>query len=117
MSERINIFRDLRVYQEACTLDLEIFEVSKHFPREEQYSLIDQRRRTSRAVGANIADAWAKQRYPAHFFGELTDADGDARDVALAAPGDCIRVFVVCLAAKASATGRADARQDDCERR
>jgi four helix bundle protein len=77
MSERIESFRDLRVYQMAFSLQQEIFELTKRFPREEQYSLVDQFRRSSRAIGANIAEAWQKRRYPAHFVSKLTDADGE----------------------------------------
>ena len=51
MSERISTFRDLRVYQEASELDLAVFLVTKGFPREEQYSLTDQVRRSSRSIG------------------------------------------------------------------
>ena len=57
MSERINSFRDLRVYEEACGLDLAVFTESKGFPKEELYSLTDQVRRSSRSIGANIAEA------------------------------------------------------------
>ena len=74
MSERINSFKDLRVYQEACDLDYEIFAESRSFPKEEMYSLTDQVRRSSRSIGANISEAWAKRRYPAHFVSKLTDA-------------------------------------------
>ncbi len=80
MSERINSFRDLRVYHEACALDLAIFNASKAFPREEMFSLTDQVRRASRSIGANIAEAWAKRRYPAHFVSKLTDADGELQE-------------------------------------
>ncbi len=44
------------------------------------YSLTDQIRRSSRSVGANIAEAWAKRRYPAHFTSKLTDADGELQE-------------------------------------
>ena len=80
MSERINSFRDLRVYLEACDLDFAIFEVTKGFPKEELYSLTDQVRRSSRSIGANIAEAWAKRRYPAHFVSKLTDSDGELQE-------------------------------------
>lgn len=80
MSERINSFKDLRVYHEACDLDYEIFVESKKFPKEEMYSLIDQVRRSSRSIGANISEAWAKRRYPAHFVSKLTDADGELQE-------------------------------------
>jgi four helix bundle protein len=68
------------VYQEACALDYEVFVVTKNFPKEELYSLTDQVRRSSRAIGANIAEAWAKRRYPAHFVSKLTDSDGELQE-------------------------------------
>ena len=70
-------FRELVVYQKAQTLAREIFEVSKSFPREEMYSLTDQMRRSSRSVGAQIAEAWGKRRYENHFISKLTDADAE----------------------------------------
>ena len=80
MSDRINSFRDLNVYIEACALDLAVFHHSKSFPKEELYSLTDQVRRSSRAIGANLAEAWAKRRYPAHFVSKLTDSDGELQE-------------------------------------
>ena len=59
---------------------VEIFEVSKHFPKEEKYSLTDQIRRSSRSVSANISEAWSKRRYPKHFVYKLTDSDGEASE-------------------------------------
>ena len=77
MSERISSFRELRVYQAAFELQQQVFEVSKHFPVEEKYSLTDQARRAARSVGANIAEAWQKRHYPSHFTSKLTDADSE----------------------------------------
>ena len=77
MSEKIESFRDLRVYQLAFQLQQEIFDLTKRFPKEEQYSLTDQIRRASRSSGANISEAWQKRRYPAHFVSKLSDADGE----------------------------------------
>ncbi|MEN9632054.1 MAG: hypothetical protein RL077_458 [Verrucomicrobiota bacterium] len=54
--------------------------MTKAWPKEETYSLIDQIRRSSRSVGANIAEGWAKRRYPAHFLSKLTDADGELQE-------------------------------------
>ena len=70
-------FRDLVVYQKARRLAREIFQVSKTFPREEIYSLTSQIRKSSRSIGAQIAEAWAKRRYERHFISKLTDADGE----------------------------------------
>ena len=70
-------FRDLLVYQKARELQNEVFLISRPFPKEEKFSLSDQIRRSSRSIGANIAEAWAKRRYEAHFVSKLTDADGE----------------------------------------
>jgi four helix bundle protein len=78
--ERINSFRELQVYQLARELDEKVFEETKRWPRDEKFALIDQIRRSSRAVGANLAEAWAKRRYPAHFLSKLTDADGELQE-------------------------------------
>ena len=70
-------FRDLIVYQKARAVSKRVFETTKAFPREEMYSLTNQVRRSSRSVGAQIAEAWAKRRYEKHFTSKLTDADGE----------------------------------------
>ena len=73
-------FRDLVVYQKARSVAKAIFEITKAFPREEMYSLTDQMRRSSRSIGAQIAEAWAKRRYEKHFVSKLTDADGEQQE-------------------------------------
>lgn len=70
-------FRDLLVYERARELQREVFLVSRTFPNDERFSLTDQIRRSSRSIGANIAEAWGKRRYQAHFVSKLTDADGE----------------------------------------
>jgi four helix bundle protein len=70
-------FRDLIVYQKSYRLALEIFEITKTFPKEEKYSLIDQIRRSSRSVPTNIAESWAKRIYPKVFVNKLSDALGE----------------------------------------
>lgn len=72
--------RDLIVYQKARALAQEIFEMTKPFPKEEMYSLTDQIRRSSRSVGAQIAEAWAKRPYEKHFISKLTDSDGEQHE-------------------------------------
>ncbi|MDP1545309.1 MAG: four helix bundle protein [Anaerolineales bacterium] len=72
--------RDLIVYQKARTLAQEVFEMTKSFPKEETYSLTDQIRRSSRSVGAQIAEAWAKRPYEKHFISKLTDSDGEQHE-------------------------------------
>ena len=69
--------KDLRVYKQSYDLAMEIFEISKTWPKEERYSLTDQIRRSSRAVCANIREAWSKKRYQAHFVSKLTDVDAE----------------------------------------
>ncbi len=69
--------KDLKVYQKAYNLAMEIFDISKTWPREEKYSLTDQIRRSSRSVCSNLREAWAKRRYEAHFISKLTDSDGE----------------------------------------
>ena len=70
-------FRDLLVYQKASEVTESIFEISKNFPREELFALTDQIRRSSRAIGAQLAEAWGKRRYEKHFISKLTDADAE----------------------------------------
>ena len=73
-------FRELRVYKQAFEAATRIYELSKRWPKEERYSLIDQIRRSSRSVCANIAEAWRKRRYPAHFVSKLGDSDSEAAE-------------------------------------
>lgn len=70
-------FRDLIVYQKARSLAAEIFQVSRSFPEEELFSLVSQIRRSSRSIGAQIAESWGKRRYERHFVSKLTDADSE----------------------------------------
>ncbi|MDX6306328.1 MAG: hypothetical protein QOI77_3297 [Blastocatellia bacterium] len=70
-------FRDLKVYQLAYRLAMEIFHESKSFPPEEKYSLTDQIRRSSRSVAANIAEGYRKKRYVKMFVSKMADADAD----------------------------------------
>ena len=70
-------FKDLEVYQLAREVAREIFILTKNFPPEEKYSLIDQIRRSSRSIGAQIAESWGKRRYENHFMLKLTDADSE----------------------------------------
>lgn len=71
-------YRDLKVYQMAYQLALEIRELTKAFPKEEKYSLVDQIRRSSRSVAANLAEAWKKRRYEKAFISKLVDCAGEA---------------------------------------
>jgi four helix bundle protein len=68
-------FKDLTVYKKAFNLAMEIFEISKSFPKEETYSLTDQVRRSSRAISINLAEGYRKRQYIAHFVAKISDAD------------------------------------------
>ena len=72
--------RDLKVFQLAYRLAMEIFHLTKHFPKEEIYSLTDQIRRSSRSVPSNIAEGFRKRRYPNMLISKLTDCDGEAAE-------------------------------------
>lgn len=69
--------KELDVYKLAYEQAMDIFSLSKSFPKEEKYSLTDQVRRSSRSVCGNLREAWAKRRYIAHFVSKLTDCDGE----------------------------------------
>jgi four helix bundle protein len=73
-------FRDLKVYQSAFKLAMEIFNESKNFAKEERYSLTDQIRRSSRSVAANIAEGFRKRQYPNMFASKLADSDAEAAE-------------------------------------
>lgn len=73
----VKSFRDLEVYKLSREVSREIYFLSKDFPNEEKYSLTDQIRRSSRSVGAQIAESWGKRRYEMHFISKLTDADAE----------------------------------------
>jgi four helix bundle protein len=71
-------FRELRVYQSAFAAAMQIFNLSKEWPKEERYSLTDQIRRSSRSVCGNLAEGWRKRRYPASFVQRLSHSDAEA---------------------------------------
>lgn len=80
MADRIHTHKELHVYQNAMEAAMEIFSLTKSFPMEERYSMIDQMRRSSRSVCANIAEAWRKRRYQAAFVAKLNDAESEASE-------------------------------------
>jgi four helix bundle protein len=78
--KRIRHFRDLEVYQRAFNAAMKIYKVTKAFPSEERYSLVDQFRRASRSVCSNLAEGWRKRRYPAVFKNKVTDSMMEASE-------------------------------------
>jgi four helix bundle protein len=73
-------FRELKVYQAAREAALRVFTASKNFPREERYALTDQLRRSSRAIKAMLAEAWARRRYKAAFINKIDEALGETNE-------------------------------------
>ena len=72
--------RDLKVYQLAYTLAMDVFTHSKTFPQDERYSLTSQIRRSSRSVAANIAEGFRKRQYPNMLVSKLADSDAEATE-------------------------------------
>ena len=77
---KIRTHRELEVYELAFKIAVEIYKLSKLFPKEETYSLTDQIRRSSRSVCANLAEAFRKRKYPKHFVSKLTDSESEAAE-------------------------------------
>ena len=71
-------YKDLKVFQLSYKLAIDIFEITKTFPKDEKFSLTDQIRRSSRSVPANISEAWKKRLYPKMFVNKIIDAAGEA---------------------------------------
>lgn len=78
--KKIRTHHDLDVYQRAFAAAMEIFELTRQFPKEETYALTDQMRRSSRAVCANLAEAWRKRRYRKAFISKLSDCESEAAE-------------------------------------
>ena len=77
---RVADFKELRVYSLAFESAMQIFELTRKWPTEERYSLIDQIRRSSRSLCTNMAEAWRKRRYEAAFVSKLSDSDGESAE-------------------------------------
>ena len=73
-------YRDLDVYRKAFEVAMIIYQLTRNFPSEEKYALVDQIRRSSRSVCSNLAEAWRKRRYPAAFKNKLTDSMQEASE-------------------------------------
>jgi four helix bundle protein len=72
--------RDLRVFNLAHHLAMQIFKLSRAFPQDERYSLTSQIRRSSRSVAANIAEGFRKRQYPNMFVSKLAASDAEATE-------------------------------------
>ena len=80
MGEKILYHTDLEVYQLAFDAAMRIFHLSKSFPKEETYSLVDQIRRSSRSVCSNLLEAWRRRRYQAAFINCLNLVEAEAAE-------------------------------------
>lgn len=80
MADKIMNHRDLDVYRQAFDGAMQVFQLSKRFPKEEKYALTDQIRRSSRSVCANLAEAWRRRRYEAAFIDKLSIAESEAAE-------------------------------------
>ncbi|AHB89504.1 protein of unknown function TIGR02436 [Thermosynechococcus sp. NK55a] len=78
---KIASHKELAVWNNAMDAAMKIFEMTKSFPVEEKYSMVDQMRRSSRSVAANLAEAWRRRRYEAAFTAKLNDAEAEATEV------------------------------------
>ena len=76
----VRSFRELETYKMARTGAQEIFQLTKGFPKDERFSMTDQMRRSSRAVKALLAEAWARRRYRAAFVNKVDEAMGEAME-------------------------------------
>ncbi len=77
---KIRSHRELDTYEIAFQAAVEIYNLSKLFPKEETYSLTDQIRRSSRSVCANLAEAFRKRKYPKHFVSKLSDSEAEGAE-------------------------------------
>ena len=107
----IRHFTELIVWQKSHRVALEVFRLPKAFPPEERYALTDQVRRSSRAIGAKIAEAWGKRRYEAAFVAKLVDADAEAHEtehwlINACAHGYCTEAQVAVIRALLLEVGR-----------
>jgi four helix bundle protein len=80
MAKRIRSHHELEVHQLGFESAMGISEATRCFPREERYSLTDQIRRSSRAVCANITEAWRRRRYRGSFVYRLDNAEAEAAE-------------------------------------
>lgn len=76
----IKSHKELIVYQLAFKVSMEIFVLTKNFPKEELFAMTSQIRGSSRSVCANIAEAFRKRRYEKAFVSKLSDSEGEAAE-------------------------------------
>jgi four helix bundle protein len=104
---KITSHKELRVWQEAMDLAMEVFALTRRFPTDERFSLVDQIRRSSRSVAANVAEAWRKRRYEAAFIAKLNDSEGEAAETQTH-----LEIALRCGYLEASVVGAVDERYE-----
>lgn len=77
-SGKISHHWQLDVYSLSVDAAMQLFQLSKKFPREEMFSLTDQVRRSSRSVSGQIAEGWRRRKYEAVFVNKLNESEGEA---------------------------------------
>ncbi len=80
MPQKIQYHWQLDVYELSVQAAMEIYQLSKAFPKEEIYSLTDQMRRSSRSVSGQIAEGWRRRKYEAAFVNKMNEAEGEAAE-------------------------------------
>jgi len=80
MGKKVQYHWELEVYQMSVGAAMQVFEISKAFPKEEIYSLIDQIRRSSRSVSSAIAEAWRRRKYEKVFVNKLNESESEAAE-------------------------------------
>ncbi|MBI1971399.1 MAG: four helix bundle protein [Candidatus Wildermuthbacteria bacterium] len=79
MENKIRSFTDLIAWQEAHRLVVKIYSITKEFPKEEKFSLVDQMRRSALSISSNIAEGFSRhgKREKSQFYftakGSLTE--------------------------------------------
>lgn len=81
--KQIQSYRDLDVFNLGYTLAMEVFGLTRSFPKEERYALVDQMRRSSRAVCGCIVEGFAKRRHENVFKNALNDSLGESQETRL----------------------------------
>jgi len=76
-------FKSLLAYQKGFELAMEVYELSKTFPKSELFGLTSQMVRSSRSVCSNIAEGYRKRQYEKHFKSKMSDADSENSETQL----------------------------------
>ena len=92
----IKTVSDLEVFKLSYQLGMDIFNLTRSFPKEEKYSLTDQLIRSSRSVSANIAEGWGKRIYENEFKRHLIYAMGSLEEtkVWICFARDCLYINI-----------------------